>query len=161
MAHPKAVSHPWCSCKGALGVIWTAATFGSLCVTLLIEPQVNPIKHFPLSQCQLILRSDTADASVRTDHGGNGGTVAGTIAAAAGSVRLAWSGETGDSTKRTEARLELVILGHHGGMMIDSRRAQHGNGPEALRQARARVKPTLSGVARQACTRSCITSKKD
>ena len=35
--------------KAVLGVVWSAATFViRFCVNLLIEPQINPIKHFPV-----------------------------------------------------------------------------------------------------------------
>jgi hypothetical protein len=35
--------------KGAFGSIWAVVQYGiRFCVTLLIEPQVNPIKHFPV-----------------------------------------------------------------------------------------------------------------
>jgi hypothetical protein len=35
--------------KAVLGVVWAGVTFViSFCVTLLIEPQINPIKHFPV-----------------------------------------------------------------------------------------------------------------
>jgi len=36
-------------CKAVLGVVWFYVTYVvRFCVTLLIEPQVNPIKHFPV-----------------------------------------------------------------------------------------------------------------
>lgn len=35
--------------KAVLGVVWSAVTYVvRLCVNLLIEPQINPIKHFPV-----------------------------------------------------------------------------------------------------------------
>ena len=35
--------------KAVLGVVWSAVDFVvRFCVNLLIEPQVNPIKHFPV-----------------------------------------------------------------------------------------------------------------
>jgi hypothetical protein len=35
--------------KGAFGSVWSIVQYGiRFCVTLLIEPQVNPIKHFPV-----------------------------------------------------------------------------------------------------------------
>ncbi len=35
--------------KGILGTLWSVVAYGiRFCVTLLIEPQINPIKHFPV-----------------------------------------------------------------------------------------------------------------
>ncbi|MFQ5731733.1 MAG: hypothetical protein ACE5KM_07245 [Planctomycetaceae bacterium] len=35
--------------KAIVGIVWTVVSFvATFCITLLIEPQVNPIKHFPV-----------------------------------------------------------------------------------------------------------------
>lgn len=158
--------------KAALGVVWTAATFViRFCVTLLIEPQVNPIKHFPVVTVSHKIILPFSFPLARLLEPVMGGPMAGTVA---GAIVLLLPGVFGflvwelrgnwrlyESNRKPT--LEPVVVGHHGETMIrllkpglhsgtvpklygKLRRAARQADPERRRQAEARVREKLHHV---------------
>jgi len=113
--------------KAGLGVAWAAATFViRFCVTLLVEPQVNPIKHFPVVTVshKLILPFSVPLTGLLEPVMGKvmAGTVAGTIVLLLPGVFgfLVW--ELRGNWRLYEANrhetLKPVAVGWHGETMI-------------------------------------------
>jgi hypothetical protein len=109
--------------KGVLGVFWFLATYVvRFCVTLLIEPQVNPIKHFPVvtvSHKILLTQSKTMYVLMAALLGKEvGAAVAATILLLLPGVFgfLVW--ELKENWRLYEANrpkaLRPVTVGHHG-----------------------------------------------
>lgn len=112
--------------KGVLGVAWFLVTYVvRFCVTLLVEPQVNPIKHFPVVTVshKIMLTQAWAIKALMTGLFGEerGLAVAGTIMLLLPGVFgfLVW--ELKENWRLYEANrprdLRPVAIGHHGETM--------------------------------------------
>jgi hypothetical protein len=112
--------------KGALGVAWNLITYVvRFCVTLLVEPQVNPIKHFPVvtvSHKIMLTQAFAIEAAATGLFGRERGlAVAGTFMLLMPGVFgfLVW--ELKENWRLYEANrprtLRPVVIGHHGETM--------------------------------------------
>lgn len=117
--------------KAILGVFWSAFTFvARFCVNLLIEPQINPIKHFPVVTVshKLILPLGLPGGPLSSllqrviDNPGLADTVAGTTVFLIPGIFgfMAWELKSNWQLYRANrgAQLDPVLVGSHGETFI-------------------------------------------